>query len=60
MTTFRVWKNDIGKGGIKDFLKGARIKEGGLFEKGGGINSLCKLWILVEYWLMLFYLKDKT
>ena len=38
ITTFRVWKNNIGKGRIKDFFKG-----GGLFEKGG-INTLCELW----------------
>ena len=35
ITTFKVWKNIIGKGGIKDFFKGGGIKEGGgLFEKG--------------------------
>ena len=43
ITTFRVWKNRIGKGGIKDFFKGG----GGLFEKGGEgwgeINTLCEL-----------------
>ena len=34
ITTFRVWKNNIGKeGGIKIFLKGGG---GGLFEKGRG------------------------
>ena len=26
----RVWKNDIGKGGIKDFFKEGGIKEGGI------------------------------
>ena len=43
ITTFRVWKNNIGKGGIKDFFKGGGIKERGLFEKGEGINTLCEL-----------------
>ena len=43
VTTFRVWENNIGNGGIKDFFKGGGgIKEGGLFEKGG-INTLCEL-----------------
>ena len=28
-------KNNIGKGGIKDFFKGGESKKGGLFEKGG-------------------------
>ena len=41
ITTFRVWKNNIGKGGggLKIFLKwgkGGGVKEGGrLFEKEG-------------------------
>ena len=38
ITTFRVWKNNIGKGGgrvVKDFLKGDGIKEGGDYLKGG-------------------------
>ena len=49
ITTFTVWKNNIGKGGIKDFFKeGGGIKEGrGLFDKGigggGGVNTHCEL-----------------
>ena len=42
ITTFRVRKNNIGKGGLKIFLKGEESKKGGLFEKGG-TNTLCKL-----------------
>ena len=41
ITTFMVWKNNIGKGGLKIFLKGGgginQRRVGGLFEKGGGI-----------------------
>ena len=38
ITTFRVWKNNIGKGGVKDFFKGGGVNQrnGGLFEKGVG------------------------
>ena len=35
ITTLRVWKNNIGKGGIKDFFKGGGIKEGGDYLKRG-------------------------
>ena len=43
ITTFRVWNNNIGKGGLKIFLKGwGESKKGGLSERGG-INTLCKL-----------------
>ena len=33
IATFRVWKNNIGEGGIKDFFKGGG---GGGSKKGGG------------------------
>ena len=36
ITTFRVWKNNTGKGGVKDFFKGGGNQiRGELFEKGG-------------------------
>ena len=38
ITTFRVWKNNIGKGGLKIFFKG-----GGGGVKKVGINTLCEL-----------------
>ena len=34
-TTFRVWKNNIGERGIKDFFRGGNQRRGGLFEKSG-------------------------
>ena len=34
ITTFRVWKNDIGNGGIKDFFKG-----GGGGNQRRGVNK---------------------
>ena len=44
ITTLRIWKNNIGKGGgIKDFFKEDRIKEKGmgrLFEKVGDTYPL--------------------
>ena len=36
ITTFSVWKNKIGKGGIKYFFKGGGIKQGGAGGGGGG------------------------
>ena len=44
ITTFRVRKNNIGKGGLKIFLKGEESKKGGLFEKGGDkypLQTMC-------------------
>ena len=35
-TTFRVWKNNIGERGIKDFFRGGNQRRGGLFEKSRG------------------------
>ena len=29
INTFRIWKNNIGKGVIKNFLKGGELKKGG-------------------------------
>ena len=43
ITTFRVWKNNIGKGGIKDFFKVGEAKKQGDYLKSRGINTLCKL-----------------
>ena len=34
ITTFRVWRNNIGKGRIKDCFNGG-MKEGGIIWKGG-------------------------
>ena len=34
VTKFRVWKNYVGKEGLKIFLKGTESKKAGLFEKG--------------------------
>ena len=34
ITKFRVWKNYVGKEGLKIFLKGTESKKAGLFEKG--------------------------
>ena len=54
-TTFRVWKNNIGERGIKDFFRGGNQRRGGLFEKSGvGINTLLKR----SFWNMLLHVKE--
>ena len=41
ITAFRIWKNNIGKGGIKDFFKGGNQRRGD-YLKREGINMLCE------------------
>ena len=56
-TTFKVWKNNIGKEGIKDFFKGGESKKGGLFEKVGDKYPLRTMngSLLIFY---LFFIRD--